>query len=129
MSPGSFYTQTLLLAAFCAGLLLLGNLIPVFREHQLLAWAALALFTLLSWLMYLLGKHAVKSSDKNAFVQLVLISVFLKMMLSFAVVVVYANKIQPESKYFVLPFFFVYLVFTIFETAFLMRIAKQPPSA
>jgi hypothetical protein len=129
MSLGSFYTETLLLATFCALVLWLGNLIPVFREHQLLAWGALALFTLLSWLMYLLGSISVKSSDKNAFIQLVLISVFLKMMLSFAVVVVYANKIQPDSKYFVLPFFFVYLAFTIFETVFLMRIAKRPPSA
>lgn len=128
MNTATFYKQTLLIVLFCAGALLLANLVPIFKAHQLLSWISLAVYTGLSLLIYFLGETTTKSKDKNAFIQIMLIFIFLKMMLSFAMVVLYAQNVEPASKYFILPFLFIYLVFTIFETAFLMRIAKPPSS-
>ncbi|MCB0707682.1 MAG: hypothetical protein KDC34_20340 [Saprospiraceae bacterium] len=98
---------------------------PLMKQHQLLSWLSLGFFFLLSVLMYWTGLVTSRSENKNMFTAAVLGFVFGKMALSLMIVVIYTKEVQPESKYFILPFFLVYLVYTVFETYFLIRLGKQ----
>ena len=73
--------------------------------------------------MFFLGRKAVASSNKYMFIRLVIGSVMAKMVLILLIIVVYVKLSQPESKFFVLPFLGVYLIFSIFETLVLYKIA------
>jgi F0F1-type ATP synthase assembly protein I len=78
---------------------------------------------LITLFMFFLGRKAVQSSNKYMFIRLVIASVMAKMMLILLIIVVYVKLFQPDSKLFVLPFIGVYLIFSVFETLVLYRIA------
>ena len=102
---------------------------PLFGEHQALNWSLLLFYFLAAILLFVVGKKLAVSENKNAFTLFIMGAVFAKMMLSMAVLVVYLKFAQPASKYFILPFFVVYLAFTVFETYFLMKIGREQPAA
>ncbi|MBK6905108.1 MAG: hypothetical protein IPH04_20460 [Saprospirales bacterium] len=74
-----------------------------------------------------MGKKLAASENRNALHPIRHERHFFKMLLSMSVLVVYLKFAAPESKYFILPFLTVYLAFTVFETYFLMKIAKIKP--
>lgn len=87
------------------------------------------MFVGLSAALYELGIRAVESSNKNNFINVVMISVFLKMMLSLIMLFVYTKTVKPESKGFLIPFFIIYLVFTSLEIWALIRVGRTKPKA
>lgn len=80
---------------------------------------ALAFFISLSFVVFKLGEKAVKSSNKYSYINLIISNMMVKMFFSFIIVLVYAKLTSPENKYFVVPFMFIYLIFTAFETYFM----------
>jgi hypothetical protein len=48
----------------------------------------------------------------------------LKMALCLFVIVGYFKLAEPSSKMYAIPFLIVYLIFTIFETYFMMKLSK-----
>lgn len=75
--------------------------------------------------MFFGGQRAAKSADKYFFSNLIMPFTFIKMLFAVAGLVIYKKIWHPETKYFLLPFFFVYLVFTIFETFFMVKLANS----
>jgi hypothetical protein len=125
MKHQDFFRQILLIS-FILGLVLLGFYqLEVLQPYQLLGWVSMGYFFGISLLIYFLAQGMVKNANPHAFIRMVMGFVLFKLMLSVAVVVVYFEKTAPTSKYFILPFFLVYLVYTIFETYFLMKISKS----
>lgn len=98
---------------------------PALQRFADIAWWSLGVFTVLSLLMYLAGKSAALSSNKYIFIQLIMVSIFFKMVAGVGVLLVYKKLFQPDSKLFVIPFFVVYLTFTIFETYFMTQLARM----
>ncbi|MBR9922998.1 MAG: hypothetical protein GYB31_19400 [Bacteroidetes bacterium] len=128
MPVRSFITQLSILTLITLVLLLgVHYFIPSLQKHQALSWSSLAVFVLITILMYWVGKQTATSKNRNMFSAVVLGSVFGKMAFSLLIVVIYTREVEPDSKYFILPFFVVYLIFTIFETYFLTRLGKQKP--
>ena len=84
---------------------------------------------LLTLAMFLLGGATAKNKDTNLFTGVVLGFTFGKIFLSFLIVVGYHQLAQPTSKIFLLPFFIVYLIFTIFETYLMMQIGQHSKPA
>ena len=129
MSYRSFFALLSGLTVLTAVLLfLLHQTVDALEAHQSLSWISLAFFVALSILMFYTGKVTAASENKNLFTSAVLGFVFGKMALSLLIVIVYTREVQPESKYFVLPFFLVYILYTIFETWYLIRLGRQKPS-
>lgn len=124
MEPKTFFTQLLILALAVAATLFFLNRLPQLQADAPLSWLSLALFVGLSVLMYYVGKRSAKSENKNDFTSIVLGFTIGKMFLSIMVIYVYLMLAQPEGKWFVLPFFIVYFMFTAFETYFMMRLGK-----
>ena len=84
---------------------------------------------LLTVAMFFAGGITAKSSNKNLFTTIVLGFTFSKIFLSLIVVLGYYQLAQPTSKLFLLPFFIVYLIFTIFETYLMMQIGQNTKPA
>lgn len=85
---------------------------------------AIIMFTAISVLIFFLASNAIKSENKYSFLNIVVMNLFMKIMLSFVVVVTYVKMTEPENKWYLIPFTMVYLIFTIFETYFLSKAAK-----
>ena len=75
--------------------------------------------------MFFVGNITSKSSNKGLFTAMVMGFTFGKIFLSLFVVIGYHQIGQPASKIFLLPFFIVYLIFTVFETYLMMQIGQH----
>lgn len=85
---------------------------------------AIAMFSAISVMIFYLANRAIKSDNKYSFLNIVVMNLFIKIMLSFIVVVTYVKMTNPEDKWYLIPFTMIYLIFTIFETYFLSKAAK-----
>lgn len=54
---------------------------------------------------------------------------FGKIFFSLFLVIIYNHIAQPSSKVFIIPFFIVYLIFTIFETYLMMQLGQNSKPA
>lgn len=63
----------------------------------------------------------------SLFIQVVMISVFLKMLLSLALVIGYKKLCPDTDNLFIGPFIVLYVVFTVFEVIFMDRLGRQKP--
>lgn len=125
MESRKFFLQLLLTSS----LSLLGILslyyLPALASGIRLAWIALAFFVLFSLLIYAIARRVSDSKKKEHFINLILAFTLLKMLFSFLLIASYAKIAHPESRLFALPFFGIYLLFTIFESAFMIRVGKR----
>jgi hypothetical protein len=87
---------------------------------------SLILFTIISFVLFFLGKQAAQSTNKLLFNNVIMASVFLKMMAAVVVLLVYKKQYHPESNVFLIPFFIVYSFFSVFETYFMVKLSKKP---
>ena len=85
---------------------------------------AVSCFASISMIIYLLSIKSANSPNKFQFMNVVIMNIFIKMIVSFLLIVAYVQMNAPTDKLYVLPFMMVYLIFTIFETYFLMKTAK-----
>ncbi|MEM1214972.1 MAG: hypothetical protein AAGJ82_04770 [Bacteroidota bacterium] len=92
--------------------------------YKIVGWISLGTFVLLSIGMYFGGRSAAQSSNKNNFTNAILGFTMGKMLLAIAILFVYLQLAKPADKFFILPFFAVYFLFTAFETYFMMRLGK-----
>ncbi len=97
---------------------------PQFQPFQVFSYISTVCFILFSLGMYFLSYRAALSPDKNLFLQQVLGTTFMKMFLCIVVIVGYFELTHPISKMYAVPFLIVYLIFTIFETYFMMKLSK-----
>ena len=124
MPLGLFFRQlailTLLVAVSLWGL----HQIPALNTHQDFSWLSLLFFVLLSITTYFIGYSTVQQKNKSAFINVALGLTFVKMLLCIVLVAAYIHFTNPVSRLFILPFLGIYVVYTIFETYFMMKIGK-----
>ena len=128
MNHRKFFTQLSFVSLGIIVVIFLFNLVPAFQAFQSLSWISFFFFLALSVLMYFIGHFAANSSDKNSFLQIVMASTFFKMVLCLAIIISYAKIAKPESKLFVIPFLTIYIIFTIFETYYMMKLSYIKPN-
>lgn len=124
MSTRVFYRQLFLVTALTAVSLLIIARFSLFYTHQVLYWILLGFYVLTAIALFSMGKKLAGSENRNSFTFLVMGASFVKMFLSMGILVVYLKYAEPSSKYFIMPFLGVYLVFAVFETRFLMQIGR-----
>ena len=125
MPPITFFRQLSILSIFTAIALFGLNQWSVLSPYQDFSWISLAFFVLLTLAMYGVGTLTAKSKNTAAFTGTILGFTFAKMLFSLVIVIVYFQYMKPSSKVFVIPFFIVYLVYTAFETWFMMKLGKN----
>ena len=85
------------------------------------------MFSVLSILLYIFLSRSVYSSNKQLFLSITLANMLVKMVFSIVLLLVYKEVKQPLDGKFILPFLTIYLIFTIFETWFMVRLADEKP--
>jgi hypothetical protein len=114
--------------AFCVGLSVVFiaclNYFPVLQAHQLLSWLSLLFFTTISLAAYFFGLKAANSTNKNDFNNVFIVLTTAKLLISLFLVWLYQIFTEPTTKLFILPFFLIYIIFTIFESYILIRLGK-----
>ena len=125
MTSNTFFLQTSLVSIATLALLLALSFYPPLSAYFWFGVICLGFFLALSIVMYLTGKQAAVSAQQGFFTQLILVFTIVKMFLSVVVVFVYFKAARPASNWFLAPFFLVYLIYTIFESYFMIRIGKS----
>ncbi len=125
MSSATFLKQLGIISLLTAALLFWVNQFPVLAEHAILSWSIFLFFVVLCFLIFSLSKKAVKSKNKHQFTNVFLIFLTIKLLFSAGIILGYAKVVEPSSKLFVAPFFGLYLIYTIFEVYFLIRLANE----
>lgn len=124
MSPRVFFAQLFAVSGLTvAGLYFLHRL-PVLQSYAGLSWAALLFFVGLSIAMFYIGRQAAASKNKHNFTNTVMGFTIAKMMIAAFIIVGYLKLFQPATKLFILPFFGIYVIYTIFEISFMTRLGR-----
>jgi len=128
MPPTIFFRQLSIISILTAIVLFGLNQWSLLSPYQDFSWISLSFFVLLTLAMYGVGSLTAKSKSSAAFTGTILGFTFAKMLFSLVIVIAYFKYMKPSSKVFVIPFFLVYLVFTSFETWFMMKLGKHKPN-
>jgi hypothetical protein len=125
MNHRRFLIQLVSIFLVTGGVLAFLHIFQQFSPYKAFSLSTLAFFALLSMAMYFPAAKAAQSTDRNAFTRLVMVFTFVKMFLAGAFVIGYHRIFQPSDTMFLIPFFWVYVVFTGFETAFMSKPAQS----
>jgi hypothetical protein len=98
--------------------------IPFFDSFQLFTWLSLAFFFVVTVITLYIGMSGLEKSSYG-FVASVNGIVLIKLMLSVALVIGYMLVERPHQAHFIIPFFFFYIVYTIFEVQQLLAAQKM----
>ena len=119
----------LFLISICTGLAIFGvHSLPKFNEHLLITSLMFFLMMVITVVLFFLANRALQSSNPYSFIRLIIVSIMTKILLVLALIVVYIKLITPDNRLFVLPVLGVYLIYSIFETMVLYRIASTKTS-
>lgn len=80
---------------------------------------------LTSWLYLHKLMKAANSTNKNIFIQTVMVNIFVKMVSILMIVVIYYKIYNPKDKVIIIPFLVIYLLYSVFETYFSYKLALQ----
>lgn len=124
MSQKAFFLQLSLVTALCIIGAFAAHQIPLLSGDALLTYLAIGLFVCLTIAMYFRGYRAALSENKHDFTNTFLGFLVGKLFLCGALIIGYYYLAEPNSKLFVLPFFGVYIVYTVFEVLFMSRLGR-----
>lgn len=100
---------------------------PPLLPYENFSWICLAAFMIYSVSLFILAKSTSASENKNLFTGVMMLSSLSKILFSIILVLVYSKMTQPQSSWFLLPFFTNYLIFTILEVNFMSKVGRVSP--
>ena len=100
---------------------------PMYSRYKDLGLYSLTLFLFLALAVQLGAPILARHPNRQFFLSASIYNMLLKMICSFGLLFWYKQSSLPADGNFVVPFLFIYLVFTTFETWFLMRMAYVNP--
>jgi len=127
MSKSLFFKYLISLSLGFVPIIIAQSFIPVFQDHQVFSWVSLLFFILFTFGVFYLAEKAAQSPSLNIFSSVILGVIFIKMIFIIFIVLVYKELANPNSPWFLIPFFIIYLVFTIFEVYFMSKLGKTKP--
>ena len=124
MTAKAFYLQLALVSLIAAATAFGINTFPQFADVQPIAWISLGIFVLLSVVMYYAGRKAAFSDNKHDFTNVSLGVTIGKIFIAILFILGYNQLMQPDSRFFIIPFFLMYLIYTIFEIYIMMKLGR-----
>jgi len=97
------------------------------KQYIDISFYTVAMFALLSIFLFFFLKRSIFSSSKQLFISITLTNMLIKMFCSIALLLIYRELNQPPDGKFILPFLSIYLIFTIFETWFMVKLSDENP--
>ena len=125
MTVTRFFQLLILTIVILTGIMYLMSFNEKIAEYIDISYYAIPSFSLLCIVIFFLTEYLEKQSNKGMLLNLVIINVMFKFILTIAVVLIYFKLRNPDDGIFVLPFIIIYVLFTIFETYFMSLQAKS----
>jgi phosphatidylserine synthase len=94
-------------------------------QHIIFGITTTLIFFVFSVIVYVAANLSVDSPNRTRFIGLTISNMLGKMLISVAVVLIYHKVKNPSNTLFIIPFLLIYIIFTIFETHFLIQIANH----
>ncbi len=98
---------------------------PVTADYRSFSFFSLGAFFLFTLAVFFVAQAAIRSKSPTAFVQAVIGILAFKLFGAVLLILLYDRLFEPETRWFLLPFFTLYLIYTILETFLLMQMGKQ----
>jgi len=95
------------------------------KNYTAVSYYSVSMFAFLSIILYFLLYNSVKSPNKQLFISITLANMLIKMVCSIVLLLIYRAVHHPADGKFIVPFLIIYLIFTIFETYFMIRLADK----
>jgi hypothetical protein len=127
MTNTSFYKWLIISTASLLIVISLLSLIKGFEQILPISLASLAFFVALNIIVFYLGVAAIKSPNHNLMTQLTMILVFFKLMSCLIIVIAYDQLYHPANDTYIIPFFLIYITYTVLEVTMLTKLNKQVP--
>ena len=124
MEIQQFFKGLFLATVLAAILVFISGYWSKIADYQDFGWICIAFFILWSAVMffYIYKKD---NSKPYTFINAVMVFTMGKLILSAVLIVGYFKLMEPASKIFVIPFFVTYIIYTIFETRFMMKLGRK----
>ena len=90
-------------------------------EGESLAYSGIIVFSLLCISFYVLTRYLSSKSAEKAYMNLIFMNFLIKFVIVILIPLVYYLENDVMTSNFILPYIIVYIVFTVFETAFLSK--------
>lgn len=97
------------------------NLVGDYPDFVWISWAFFSLITAL--VLHTASLYRTMKSPRSV-VNVILSAMMMKFMLSLFLILIYFFVSKPPTAYFVLPFFVLYTIFTVWETGELVKMTK-----
>ena len=123
-----FLRGYILMMAVLVPLLLYVHSLDTQKTYTPVSQYSLAMFSGLSVILYFFLRKSVKSPNKQLFISITLTNMLVKMVFSIVLLLIYRNIYHPADGKFIIPFLFVYIFFTTFETWFMIKMADEKPN-
>ena len=103
------------------------SLMPEETAFQNVIFGSLAFFAFFTVFQYVVGLRVTNHPNKGLYIGMVQLLSGLKIAVTIFFIVIFMELAKPETTWFVLPFLLNYVIFTVFETATLMRVGNEKP--
>ncbi len=125
MTNSNFYKSLTFTSVVSAVIIFIFYQFETFKYDTILYIISLVFMIFYTVVFYRSALRALNSTNKMAFIQLVMANVFLKLVALMAIVAIYNKLSTPSSKFFVIPFLVIYAIFTVYETAFVYKLSNN----
>jgi hypothetical protein len=127
MKENFFYITLALITILTAiGLFVLLQIDP-FKSFKGLFISALIFFIILTIALYYISKRAAVHKNGMLFIYVMLFAILIKFGFCLITLFLYNRLYAPSTNLYVLPFLGIYVIYTIFETYFMMKLGKIRP--
>lgn len=86
---------------------------------------SILVYILMSVLLYIIVRQLLVKSLHSKFLGLTFANVLIKFLVTFLLLFTYYNNFSPSDNNFVLPYLLIYIVFTVFEAWFMLRMSDS----
>lgn len=126
MSFKQFIYQLSIISLLIIALIYLAGLFSNdWARNSSLSYFSIIFFVLLLIITFLIAQKSSQSSNKQLFTGIIMLSVLSKLFLSIGLVFWYHKLFHPIGPLFLVPFFLVYIIYTIFESRFMIKLGKD----
>lgn len=125
MTFAKFFLQLFVTVSICVGIsIALCFGFEVFEPYFLFSLSTIFIHVMFGVATYLWSVNAAKSDNPNRFTQMSMMIMTGKLLLFPAMALVYILGYEPTTKWFVIPFFIIYAIFTVFEVMFMSALGN-----
>ena len=122
MRPSIFFSQLTGFSILVAGIMFAFLQIPQVADYSQFTWWCMSFFIFLCLIIYSMASLVKPRNNPMLNFRVGIFSNFLKIISSLIFILFYYYQYQPTTHLFVLPFFLIYTLYTIFELYFLTKV-------